>query len=331
MTQTPKISVIIPVFNMEPFLAEALDSVLRQTLTELEVICVDDGSTDQSLRILNDYAARDSRIVVRTQPNQRQGAARNNALKIARGEYVAFLDSDDTYELTFCEKMFRKAQETGAEIVCCFFCENRVAGTHYVPEGIDFSACKTSIEDRLKTYDQMGGSACQRLWKRDFLVKNRLLFETGIFFEDMPFVLRGTALASKIACLPDFLYVYRYRGESSCHSLAHFPDMPPAWKCTYEGLKSIPGTEDYCRRLLIEKWEHFSCVYYIHLAQKRKIRVRFSKCLRQFTLPEEAGLLEGFGRKDLAAFCRLMTAGPLKRFWIRLKEKGKIFGKKNSE
>ena len=95
-----KVSVIIPVYNSEDYLQECLDSLLKQTLHEIEIICVDDGSTDGSLQILEKNAANDKRIQILHQENLHAGVARNNGLKAAHGEYVIFLDSDDFFELT---------------------------------------------------------------------------------------------------------------------------------------------------------------------------------------------------------------------------------------
>ena len=91
----PKISVIIPVYNVEKYLRECLDSLLNQTFKDIEIICVNDGSTDGSLNILNEYASKDSRFIIINQNNQGLSAARNNGLNVAKGDYVAFLDSDD--------------------------------------------------------------------------------------------------------------------------------------------------------------------------------------------------------------------------------------------
>ena len=91
----PKVSVIIPVYNAEQYLSQALDSVINQTLKDIEVICVDDGSTDKSLTVLQEYAQKDDRFVILTQKNKFAGAARNKGLDIANGEYVYFMDSDD--------------------------------------------------------------------------------------------------------------------------------------------------------------------------------------------------------------------------------------------
>ena len=109
--QMPKVSVIIPVYNAEKYLRQCLDSVVNQTLREIEIICVDDGSTDGSLAILQEYAANDARIKVLTQKNQYAGVARNNGMAAAQGKYFAFLDADDYYDLNALMVMFQRMEE----------------------------------------------------------------------------------------------------------------------------------------------------------------------------------------------------------------------------
>ena len=91
----PKISVIVPIFNVEKYLKECLESIINQTFKDIEIICINDGSTDNSLDILNQYAEKDNRIKVITQSNQGLSAARNTGIKYANGEYISFIDSDD--------------------------------------------------------------------------------------------------------------------------------------------------------------------------------------------------------------------------------------------
>ena len=102
----PAVSIIVPVYNMEKYLPQCLDSLVSQTLKNIEIICVDDGSTDSSLKILQDYAAKDNRIKILTQPNSHQSIARRNAMKVATGEYVLYVDSDDYIELATCECLY---------------------------------------------------------------------------------------------------------------------------------------------------------------------------------------------------------------------------------
>ena len=112
-----KVSVIIPVYNVEKYLRQNLQSVADQTLKEIEIICVDDGSTDSSFEIVQEFAAKDPRFVAVQQKNAGAGAARNNGLRRARGEYLSFLDSDDFFAPDMLETAYNKAQETKADFV----------------------------------------------------------------------------------------------------------------------------------------------------------------------------------------------------------------------
>ena len=115
--ENPKISVIIPVYNVEKYLRECLDSVINQTMKDIEIICVNDGSTDSSLDILKEYAEKDDRIIVINQTNGYVESARNNALKIAKAEYIQFVDSDDYLELNACETSYNYALKYNADVV----------------------------------------------------------------------------------------------------------------------------------------------------------------------------------------------------------------------
>lgn len=116
----PEISIIVPVYNVEKYLSKCLDSLINQTLKDIEIICINDESQDNSGKILADYAKQDSRIVVINQKNCGQGGARNHGLEVAKGRYIQFLDSDDYYEPTCCEEMFNIMEEHSEIDVACF-------------------------------------------------------------------------------------------------------------------------------------------------------------------------------------------------------------------
>ena len=115
----PKISVIIPVYNVEKYLGECLDSILAQTFQDFEIICVDDGSTDRSLDILQEYKRKDDRFVIFQQRHAGAGAARNHGLKLAEGKYIQFLDSDDYFEPTLLEELYTRAEKFGSDLTVC--------------------------------------------------------------------------------------------------------------------------------------------------------------------------------------------------------------------
>ena len=113
-----KISIIIPVYNAEKYLRKCLDSVINQTLKEIEIICINDGSTDLSLSILKKYATCDNRIKIINQENQGVAIARNNGLKYATGEYIGYVDSDDYVSSIFFELLYNNAKKYNADIAC---------------------------------------------------------------------------------------------------------------------------------------------------------------------------------------------------------------------
>ena len=113
------ISVIVPVYNSEKYLKACIDSIIKQTYTDLEIICVNDGSTDGSLEILREFACMDSRVVVHSQENHGVSTARNVGLKFAHGEFVSFIDSDDEMELDMYELLIQTQNEYQADIVHC--------------------------------------------------------------------------------------------------------------------------------------------------------------------------------------------------------------------
>ena len=165
----PKVSVIIPVYNVEEYLRECLDSVVNQTLKDIEIICVNDGSTDNSLAILEEYAAKDERLRVFTQENQGQSVARNLAMEKARGEYIGFVDSDDWIDLDFYEKLYRAAVKAQADIACANI---------YKPDEkryyIKYSKVKV-VSKTLKKYDVADiprwNYTCNKIYKRSALNK----------------------------------------------------------------------------------------------------------------------------------------------------------------
>ena len=120
----PLISVIIPVFNTEKYLKECLNSLINQTLINIEIICINDASTDNSLNILCEYAEKDKRIkVIDLKINKRQGGARNEGLKVAGGEYIGFVDSDDWIDIKMYQRLYKKIIEEKADICSCDYYE----------------------------------------------------------------------------------------------------------------------------------------------------------------------------------------------------------------
>ncbi len=223
---SPKVSVIIPVYNVSEYLGQCLDSVLLQTLQDIEVICVDDGSTDDSLDILQGYAMFDERLKIISQENAGAGAARNNGIKHATGEYIICLDSDDFFEPDMLEKMVAKAEEDNSDVVVCdFFLFNNET------EQIDTNAKANVLEKFFKKsafkptdlnetlFDLNYPAAWNKLIKADLIRKHNITFdEQAKCFEDNLFCSLSLALANKISMLNQACIYYRRNQQTQITS-----------------------------------------------------------------------------------------------------------------
>ena len=199
----PKISIIIPVYNTEKYLRECLDSIVDQTLREIEIICVNDGSSDNSPAILREYEANDARIRVIDQENSGLAAARNQGVELAEGKYILFVDSDDWIELTLCATVFVIAEREQADMTY-FFLTNR----HNLSKS--FKKRNLTKEDFITD-----GYACSKLWSRIFLLNNDLRFRQEIrYLEDQVFTWDAATSNPKIALVPEKLYNYRANPDS---------------------------------------------------------------------------------------------------------------------
>ena len=218
MNAAPKVSVIIPVYNTELYLRQCLDSVVNQTLRDIEIICVDDGSTDGSMEILREYQAKDDRIKILSQEKSNAGSARNLGLSIAEGEYLSFLDSDDFFELTMLEHMFACAKSGNADIVIC---EMKV----YYEDTGDAVGVSWHIKKEYlptKTFFQFkdikrNSFLCiisyvwDKLIRRELVMENRLCFQSQPVYNDAAFVYKAMMSAKTITVLWEYLVFNRRR------------------------------------------------------------------------------------------------------------------------
>ena len=223
-----KVSVIVPVYNAEKYLQECVDSILQQTITEIELILVDDGSTDSSPALCDKCVAQDARVKVIHKPNGRAASARNAGLRIAIGEYVAFVDSDDWISPDMYEKML----QTGADVALCdyvrFLGENEFLFTQ--PNVAAGFYNKAQIREKIYPHLVMDGieypitiSNCVMLIKRDIITRNQLSYREDILIsEDAPF---GSEV---LYCADSFAYLkgerfYHYRMTEGSSSKTYKP------------------------------------------------------------------------------------------------------------
>lgn len=236
MNNTPDITVIVPVYNVEDiYLRECLDSIMSQTLDNFELICVSDGAADNSVAILNEYAAKDSRITVLCQENQGVCVARNNALDIAKGRYITFIDSDDTVEKDNLKGIVEYADDNALDVLMwgmyrCFS-DHKTAFSPYTQDIKCFSKeqkeevqfkCLVGILPFFKcppASSDAAGSACAKLYRREFLEAHSLRYTKGLKrAEDMLFNLQVFDAAERIGYLYKFYYNYRQLSSSATYT-----------------------------------------------------------------------------------------------------------------
>lgn len=219
------LSVIVPVYNVELYLRQCLESVLKQSFKEMEIILVNDGSTDHSYEICQEFKAKDSRVILIDQKNAGLAAARQAGLDIAKGEYIAFVDSDDWLEPDMYQKMYAAAKETGAEIVFCNVYRNEDKKENaYFPSGYyDRSTMEKVIFPRLLAgFDENGGENtirwCNwlRLYKKSLIDSHRIRFDPRFRrSQDLPFTFECTIHANSYYYMGDeYLYHNRMNYES---------------------------------------------------------------------------------------------------------------------
>ena len=205
-----KISIIIPVYNRESYIGGCLDSVLRQTILEKEIICIDDGSDDATLDVMNDYASKYENIVVLKQEHAGVSAARNYGIREARGEYIAFMDSDDWYpEDDVLEYMYDKAKEYQLPLVgggIAHIADDNPTAQHVT--GNPYSVFKKEEVVSLSEEQVIGGFV-RYLYQRDFLLKNNIWFPSVATFEDAYFIFYSKLQAKKYLKLTKIVYAYR--------------------------------------------------------------------------------------------------------------------------
>lgn len=228
----PKISVIIPVYNVEKYLPRCLDSVLAQTFTDFEAICINDGSPDGSAKILSEYTQKDSRIKVITQENQGVSVARNKGLKEAEGQYIYFLDSDDCIHPQTLEIAYHFLTAHNADMLCFDFIKNADKGLPAV-KPIKVEDISLGMENNPLYLKNFHINVWTKLYKREFL--NGLEFIEHIHFEDYPYTLALLAKRPKTIILKEKLYFYTVDENSISHSKA----KPQQIKDYHTGLNYI--------------------------------------------------------------------------------------------
>lgn len=279
--ENPVVSVIVPVYNVEQYLPQCLDSIVNQTLKNIEIICVNDSSTDNSLNILNHYAEKDPRIKVVTQPNGGAGAARNRGLSLAAGKYLSFLDSDDFFEPDMLELAYNKAVCDKADFVV-------FQSDQYYTDRKEFVSVPWTLREKeIPPYTPFNhrqmtdnifkvfvGWAWDKLYDREFVEKNHLRFQEQRTSNDMLFVFSGIAVAKRISVVKKILAHQRRDAKDSLSKTRE-----NSWHCFYDALSALrdrlksEGLYDELEKDYINYALHFSLWNIRTLAEPTRSRL----------------------------------------------------------
>lgn len=240
----PCISVIVPVYKVEEYLPECIDSILSQTFRDFELILVDDGSPDDCGRICDEYAAQDDRIIVIHQENQGQAGARNIAVDIAKGEYITFVDSDDVINVRYLECLLDAMQDDVDVTVCKFLhfedSEELCSVTNSEKSGINKWYNSESVA--VAIFDgEISAGPCGKLYRSAVIGDVR--FPTGRIHEDVVFTPVVCYSAKKTICIDECIYYYRNHNASTIHSKFSLKRYDAIW------------ATDYCIRFFEDKEE----------------------------------------------------------------------------
>lgn len=220
--KSPKISIITPVYNADLYLEECLNSLVNQTLEDIEIICVNDNSKDKSLKILQNFAKKDKRIkIINFDKTSGQSRARNVALESVSGEYIGFVDADDFVDLDMFEKMYKKSQN--ADMVMCQakVFDDKVKtykdDAYFALECFDdkFAEKPFTHEDTVDFITEINVSVWNKIYRTKFLKKLGVKFQEGFIYEDLPYFYEVYTQAKKVVLLKEFLYSYRINNQNS--------------------------------------------------------------------------------------------------------------------
>ena len=328
------ISVIVPVYNVEKYLAKCLDTVLAQTFTDIEVICVNDGSTDGSRKILEEYSKKDSRIKIVDKENGGLSSARNAGMKIATGEFISFVDSDDWIDETMLEKLHQNITSLNTDIAICAVhqfdeekqeiddsCEYFTLG--YFDESFNNKAF-SYVETKPFLLD-VCVMAWNKLYRKSFLDECRVEFPEGLVFEDGPFFFSIFFKTKRVSIVRDFLYYYRINRSGSILKKAgkQFFDIIDVVNLMYEHLENSEIFEDVKYEFFRQKANDINYRYeLVDISLKTAFAKKFKKesCLLDENVFDFSKINKEFPI-EYKKICILKSSTSILSFYLRKIEK----------
>ena len=336
----PNISVILAVYNVAPYLKRCMDSLINQTMQDLEIICIDDCSTDNSLEILKEYAKKDNRIIViESETNQGAAVARNKGLAIAKGEYLGFVDPDDSVDLNYYEELYKKAKEKNVDVVKC------QRKTYSLNGDITVSYLNDEIINNKYNFHYEWTTA---IYRHSFIKEKNIYFpEECCKAQDVVFLARVIYRGATISLIDNVYYHYYKREGSLDSSKISLKHIVSAFKSKELILKEINNSNLYKRNigLYINSYSNILCKIFYNLFQNDSYAAKelcanaliegFYKCKDMNKLTQEfpyPWMLKYIQNKDTKKLAKLLFKYKNKNYIEKpLKWYQKIFAIKNSK
>ncbi len=236
----PKVSVLVPIYNASDFLHQALESLVNQTLSDLEIICINDGSTDNSLAIIQEFAKQDQRIVVLDKPNTGYGDSMNHGIKLAHGDYIGILEPDDYLDSTAFEKLYQLANWHHADIVKSNYYLLENGQTRKLESIRPLDTGKIIVPRQNHFIFRLPPAIWSAIYRREFLLENHLKFlpTPGASYQDLGFNIKTLALAQRVVLTTNaFLYYRMDNANSSSNSTSKLQCAPQEYASIEQFIK----------------------------------------------------------------------------------------------
>ena len=340
-----KVSVIIPVFNTQDYLNECIDSVLNQTLEDIEVICINDGSSDKSWEILKDYHQTDSRVRIIDQENIGLGATRNVGLNVAQGEYILFLDSDDYLDLNTLEYTYNASKDKNLDILIFKIANfnNKTRKESHTPY-FDMDFLREIVKDDIFNWSDVKDclfdisvTSASKLFKKELLSDIR--FPEGLIFEDNLFFIKTFFKAERVYFADEYLYYRRIRSDSITNSYYdNFTDCMDIYELIIDFIKQIGKYDDF--HIQIFDRQCHDCFHRFRLLEEEykndfymKLKSHFSN---QKSMLESYRTLDSCSKRSLEIYNSAINSKTYKEFELSvevfdLKSKKKKYKKEISK
>ena len=291
----PKVSILVPIYNMEKYLNNCLDTLINQTLKDIEIICINDGSTDNSLKIIQEYASKDNRITIIDKPNSGYGASMNIGLDIAKGEYIGIIEPDDFASLDMFEELFNKIEENDCDVVKSdFYTYNSTKEQKIKFTQIEkFKTNKVISAKNNKNILNIIPSIWSAIYKNDFLKVNNIRFleTSGASFQDTSFNLKVLMSAKRVLLIPEAYLLYRVDNvASSVKNKGKIFFVCEEFNEVHKYIDERPELEDF-RQIIFAKQFEVYCWNFSRLDKAFK-KEFFDKFHSQFKKYYDDGLIK---------------------------------------